>query len=670
MESAPHPSSDAAAKDALRIQAAAVAAQQAALDDEEARLLLRRGALEQQEEQLAAHLEEKRRRLVQLREQAQAARLALQKERAVYHETVDRTRRDLTDAQKEVLQAQDQAQRERKRLVELRRRLKQRWHRHWLAESRALGQRESALTAQRQQLEKHTEALQRQRGELAQERLRATGDMELGKRHLQDEWAKLRQQQQAWNAGRRREQAELNQRAAALARGEAAVARAERELAYDRHQWQGLRLLLEREAEGLDARVLNQRRKIVAQQDEITRLDAVLRGLRPAVTALVPVTIVGGPEAPAEEYAAVAARQAETSPPAPAMPVLARHEERSINPAPQGSSEENDLQRRLHALQQLAGDLADQRLQLVEQWQRLAHTQDRWQRDRDGAAAALEALAAGLPEREQALIVGEQRLAAAGADLQRRHRELLHQRHYQEAWQVRLRAREVAWEAERDRLLADLRGREAASTGFQATVAELRRRWGKRRKEELEQLRGERAANDKLRQEGMALREEWWRRTATLEEQQRVLAEKELALERYRQQILTSTEDAAATERGVERLRRRWARQNAALVRASTEGLRKLQAEAAQLAAQGVVLQKQNDALTRRETAVAEQQTALEHREALARSQEIRMQEEVQRLQAQRDRFEQQNGELQEEVERIAHLLLEESSEILPRQAA
>jgi len=630
MEPAPQPSSDAAVKDALRIQAAAVAAQQAALDDEEARLQQRRGALEQQEEQLAAHLEEKRRRLVELREEAQAARLALQKERAVYHETVETTRHDLAHVQKEVLQAKDEALGERKRLVELRQRLKRRWHRHWMAERRALHERDNALAAQARQLAKDREGLRQDRAEAMQERLRANGERELGKRQLQDEWQKLRQEQQAWNAHRRREQAELKQRAQALACGEAAIALAERDLAYDRHQWQGLRLLLEREADGLDVRAVNQRRKIVEQQDKINQLDAVLGGASPSVPA---------EETPTKQNFQMAAA-------------------------------ENDLPERLHALERLAGDLADQRLQLVEQWERLVHTQDRWQRDRDTAATELEALAARLPEREQSLLVDEQRLEATSADLQRRQRALIHQRHRLEAWQVRVRAREVAWEAERDRLLACLRGRESATARLQATMVELRRRWGKRRKVELEQLRGERAANDKLRLEWMALREEYWRRAATLEEQQRALAEKELALECHRQEYLTGSKDAVAAERGMERLRRRWARQNAAVVRVTTEGLRKVQTEAAQLAAQFASLQKQNDAITEREANLAEQQTALEQREALAHAQEIRMREEVQRLQAQRDRQEQHNGELQEEVERVALLLLAEPNEILPRQAA
>jgi len=677
MKPAPDPPS--AAKDALRIQAAAVAAQQAALGDEEARLQQRRGALEQQEGQLAAHLEDKRQRLVQLREEAQAARLALQKEQAVYHETVEKTRRDLTQTQKEVQQAKDQAQTERQRLVGLQRRLKQRWHRHWMAQRRALRQREIALASQRHQLDKEGECLEQQRAELAQQRLRVNGAAELGKRQLQDEWERLRQEQQAWKAHRQREQAELQQRARALEQGEAAVAQAQRDLAYDQHQWQGLRLLLEREAEGLDARILNQRRKINEQQDEIGRLEAAQRGLRPPGSTilphLAPVTIEADPDAlelPPTRPGALIPFSASATPanehPAPhAGTALAVEEERLADREAQLKVAENGLQSRLRALQHLAGELADQRLQLVEQWQRLAHTQERWQQERDTAAAELEALAAGLPEREQALIVNEQRQEAARCDFQRRHLELVQQRHHLEGWQLRLRAREAAWEAQRERVLSDLRSRAEAAARLQATAVELRRRWTKRRKQELEQLRGERAAGEKLRQEWLTLRDECWRRATALEEQRRVLAEKELALERYRQQFLTGTKDAAAAERAVERLRRRWARQNAAVVRASTEVRRQLHAEAAQLQAHGAVLQQQTDALTQREASLAEQQTALEHRETLAHGQQIRVQEEVQRLRAQRDRSEQKCSELQDEVERIALLLLQEPSEILPR---
>ena len=633
---------DAAVKDALRIQAAAVAAQQAALGDEEAGLLERRAALEQQEAQLAAHLEEKRRRLVTLHEEARAARITLHNERAAFQESVEKTQQELTTRQKQVEQVEMQAKAERRRLIRLRRRLKKRWHQNLLAERRALAQQTSALQKQVADVQQH-------KAELIEERLRANGDIELGKRQLEEEWRRLRQEQETWKASCQREQTELQQRAAAIQATEAAVAQAQRDLAYDRHQWQGTRLLLEREAAGLDARIVNQRQKIVEQQNEIQRLENILSGLRssepaPSTDPTAPTPV---PQAP------------EILPPRP--------ERHFIN-----CEDAANLQERLETLQRLAGELADQRWQLVEQWQRLAQTQQRWERDRDAAATDLETLSARLAEREHALLTAEERQEEAARELQRRHLDLIHQKHHLEAWQVRLRTREAAWEGERDRLMAELRGREQAAEQLQLASADLRHRWGQRRKQELDQLRAQRATVEKLRAEWVALREQWWRRTATLEEIARSLAEKELALERYRQQVLTAAPDAAAAERTVQALGRRLARQNAAAARLCQDAHRKLRAELEQLAARQATLLKQAGALLEQKATLAEQHAALEERETRARADEVHRQEQLRRLEARQERYELHILQLQDELERVAESLLQDSMEVAPtlRRAA
>jgi chromosome segregation ATPase len=651
-------------KEALRIQAAAVAAQQAALAEEEARLQQRRGALEQQEAQLAAHLEDKQQRLVRLREEAQSARAALQQERASYLETVAQTRRELSEAQKEVQQAREQVRAERQRLIDLRRRLKHRWHRHWLAERRAQRRCQHELVIQRNHLDKEWQRLQQDRADLAQAGLRARGEAELGKRQLRAEWHKLYQERQAW-------QTALSARTRALAQRETAVAQAERDLLYDRHQWQGFRLGLEREAAGLEARVRNQRSKFLQQQQELSRLDAALSGFLPAVSTtlplLAPVTIVPMPSVGGEADAQGAIASvppgepaAEEQPNAQARLVLpAPEQEAPPTPYVQTAGAASAYQRRLVELERLAGDLADQRLQLAEQWQRLAQAQHRWQEARDTAAAELEALTAGLPERERALSAREQGLEATECDLRRRHVEVAHLRHHLDAWQARLRVHEGAWEAERDRLLAEVRAREVVAERLEANLVELRQRWARRRRQELDRLCGERAACARAHREWVGLREDWWRRHTALEEKRRALAEKELALEACRQEFLTGTADAAAAERGAERLRRRWTRLHAAAIRATAVRRQKLAAHAVQLETRYEAVQKQAEAVTQREVSLAEQHAALEHREALARAQQHRAEQEMQRIQAQCDRYEQQNGELQEEVDRVARLLLE-----------
>jgi hypothetical protein len=623
MEPASHPSTlahDAAVKDALRIQAAAVAAQQAALGDEETRLEQRRAALEQQETQLAAHLEEKRRRLIQLHEEARQARGLLQEERTAFQETVAKTQQELAAGQKEI----QQAQAERRRLVQLRRRLKKRWHRHWLAERRALSQEKKALEVERETLHQQRAVLEQESARLAEKRLHDNGEIELGKRQLHDQCQQLRQEQEAWNASRAREQSELKRRAKVLEAAEAALAQTQRDLAYDQHEWQGMRLLLQREAEGLDARIVNQRR-LLAEQDNLVEMP--LRAETP--------------------FGPCARPESETG-------QRSRHVSKV------------DLHNELQRLQRLAGDLADQRWQLVDQWERLAQTQARWQAERDAAAAELKALAARLAEHDPSLEAIERRREETTREIQRQHLELTHERHDLEAWHVRLRGREAAWEGERDRLLAEQRSREEAAEQLRLALTNLRDRWAARRKREQEQLRAERAATEKLRQEWMTLREQWYRRAAALEDQARALAEKELALERHRQQVLTLAPDAAAAERAIELLRRRLSRQNAAAARRHAQAQRKLHTELAQLKSGFASLHQQADALIEREIGLAEQETILEEQKTRDQSDQLQGEARMRRLRAQHDIYEQQILALQNEVERVALVLLHESAEPLP----
>src|SRR5207244_139535 len=151
------------------------------------------------------------------------------------------------------------------------------------------------------------------------------------------------------------------------------------------------------------------------------------------------------------------------------------------------------------------------------QWERLTLTHQNWNEERLAAAAALDALVASWPAREEALTDRTHLIEAAENDLRRRHQEAVHLRQHIEAWAARVRLRETTWDSERDRLLADLRGREALAAKHLAALVELRQRWTKRRRQELDVVRTERAACEKLRQECNTLREELWRRSNALE---------------------------------------------------------------------------------------------------------------------------------------------------------
>ncbi|HJT77382.1 MAG TPA: FHA domain-containing protein, partial [Gemmataceae bacterium] len=168
----PSAAANQAERDALRIQAGAVAAQQAELAEQEAQLRQRRKALERQKEQLAAHLEERRQQLLQLREQSRQDRAALKAETEAARRQNEEVRTALNRERETVQKELQQAGKERRRLIELRKRLKKRWYKHWHAHESALERREKEVKAQQAHFEREAEKLQRERVQRMQAQLR------------------------------------------------------------------------------------------------------------------------------------------------------------------------------------------------------------------------------------------------------------------------------------------------------------------------------------------------------------------------------------------------------------------------------------------------------------------------------------------------------------------
>ena len=206
-------------------------------------------------------------------------------------------------------------------------------------------------------------------------------------------------------------------------RGPAALTR-------EKTEWDSQRRNLDREVEGLDKRIRNQRHKIIQHQLEINRLDNMVC-LHPEEksTALVPIVQS-----------------------VPAKPV--GHAEIVNN------EDQTQLQSRLAELERLAGDLADQRLLLLEQWQRLVQAQHQWENERLRVIEELEKLAEHLQSRETILVEQKQFLEQAEHQFRVRHRELTHLRQHLIAWRARLKSRENALESERDQLLMEVHSRE------------------------------------------------------------------------------------------------------------------------------------------------------------------------------------------------------------------
>src|SRR5262249_5105105 len=143
--------------------------------------------------------------------------------------------------------------------------------------------------------------------------------------------------------------------------------------------------------------------------------------------------------------------------------------------------------------ERVAGDLADQRLHLLEQWRRLLALHEQWQQEQGAGLADLETGARQLQQREQRLVVQEQALAAGLADLQARQEALSQARGSLEGWHARLRAREADWESERVALLVEVQVREETAAVQARRLENLRQRWGRRYRKEVEELNASRA---------------------------------------------------------------------------------------------------------------------------------------------------------------------------------
>jgi hypothetical protein len=604
-------------RDALRIQAAAVAAQQAGLTEAELRLQQERKALKRHEEQLADHLQQRQHRLRELQEQVRQDRAALKNERATAEQEMEGQRKGLAQAREETVRDLERASRERQRLVGLRKRLKQRWRRHWQEQEKALARRAQEAAAAEERLRQQAEGLQREREAHAQVLLRFNGEVELGRRQLHDEWLQLGLAQQRWEAALNREQSERVQRNRAFDLRAAEMAAGEHALAEQKRSWQQGLSHLKKEHEGLDARIRNLRHKL----QELERQPA-----RPGAPAVAPPAAVPADPPPASQ------------------------------PAPDWPKE----------LERLAGLVADQRLHLLEQWQRLLEATEAWHAERAAVAADLDLAGRQLANREQQVAEHEQALEQARAELVQRQEALSSVRCQLEGWQARLRSQETTWEGEREALLTEVKAREEVAAAQVRRLEELRQRWARRRRKELEDLQAARASCEDLRRHHAALWQECQKRRAKLAQEQREAAAQLVSLERFRLEMLTQAPDAAAAEKRIQKLRKRDLARLEGAERDLTRERQALQAETAYLQERARHLEQQEDELVRRYEAWSCRQTEWEDQQAASADAEERRHKELHRLQQLHAQDERQLAELRDELERVARLLLDEAEPSAP----
>jgi hypothetical protein len=602
--------------DALRIQIAAVVAQQAALVEEETRLQQGRVALDLQEAQLAAHLDEKRRRLLALRAQIHDARAEMDKERQVYQRQVAKMARELEAARAEVTDGQNQLILGRRRLVTLRRRWKRRWHQRWAGQRQELEDRQADI--ERQKL-----LLQREKEQLNQARLRLEVEETTARHDWQQTQDSLHQERETLVQWRQNREAEFQARVTQLDQRQQALASAELELAEQRRQAEARHRRLENEAAGLENRIYHQRSRLLELQAAAVKTQSL-------------------------------------------APVMPSSPESAVEPhTDAGLPFELTTQRRQMILDRIAADLADQRVHLAEQCERWLTVRQGWLQDQATAAADLEAVGRRFQEWEEAL-------ASREADNRRSHEEAAYRHRHLEVLETQLRIQAMTRDAELDRLRADLRAREELIERRLAILGDLRRRWHLRYLQGVERLRDDHAGCADLRRQCTGLREELLRRMGLTSKEQVDLAARAVSLQQFRQKYLDKAADPAAAERGLERLRRRWA---AIFEQTDLDCARQrhsLEAEAAAIDQRYEEMMALTEQIAEREIAVSRREMAREHGGALTDSEATQLVSEKQCLQVQAARYEEQLRELTGELERLARLLMEPTSAEMgaDRQAA
>jgi DNA repair exonuclease SbcCD ATPase subunit len=414
----------------------------------------------------------------------------------------------------------------------------------------------------------------------------------------------------------------MQEQASGLEDRAATLAEAEQDLAAQQARWNKRRLKLEKEVEGLEHRINNYRRKLGALQ------------------------VSSGPETGASES------EDQQPPVADARPLSNTAPADAVPPIP---GVNGDYERRLAVLDTIAGELADQRLHLVEECERFLRAQQSWRRDHDAAAAELETLARNLERREQGVLQAEEENRRRIEESQQTIRQL-------EGRQAELTLRTATWEGERDRWAAELRSREEGVERRLAALTELRRQWTERRHQEVTRLHEEFNALKQLKEEWATLRAEWVRQHARVTDRQRDLAERALALEQYKQQYVVSSGHPAVAEKQIQQLRREWTDASATARQELANDRKALDFQMTRLQELFRRTRKLAGEVAVRAAHQSERETAEEHKEALAASDSAKVRQELRSLRAHRAVSEREIAALRDEVERLARLLLDEAA--------
>jgi hypothetical protein len=324
-----------------------------------------------------------------------------------------------------------------------------------------------------------------------------------------------------------------------------------------------------------------------------------------------------------------------------------------------GAQPDEAVVQQLNLLERLSGDLADQRVHLAEQFSRLVQSEQSWRQAHGETIVQWEVLARHLQERERAIVARERSQQHAEDDLRRRREETANTRCQLDAWRARLSMREAAWATERASLLARVQAGEELTKRQLAALDDLREKWKQRRRDQTSESQKAIAQFVEARRLYAGLWEDCLRRGTAMEQEKRKLAEQTLALEQFRLEVIGQAESAATAERQLERLRRRWVALFAEAERSLAREREMLQAEIARVEERSRQIEEQAAYVVARQADQATRQTEWEEHQQLVDDANVRLRKELELLRVERAQQERQLTALRDEVERMAHTLLE-----------
>lgn len=289
--------------------------------------------------------------------------------------------------------------------------------------------------------------------------------------------------------------------------------------------------------------------------------------------------------------------------------------------------------------------------QLLKQWQQLLRLHDAWQTEHHQTQQELEQIAQGLLVRETAVAEAERIIALGQAENQRRADELTQEQMAMEARRIRLtmlQAAATTQHAAQTQWIEERRAIEQRRQHYQR----VHERRNAVRREEILRLRElfrridgiRRAYHDSLR-----IYEPF---RAELEQQQRILACRELAIEQARQELLGHSGNRSQVESAIERYNREAAERMNAMTHDLERERKLLVEERARLTKHAETLATIEARATLRLDEKVSAHTAEDAN--LQRHQDQDNLEELRRLKLQKQLVERELQNLREELERVA----------------